>query len=657
MLVFIAFAGSFASADIRFDRIGRWGGTCNAVTIRGDLAYVGIGPRLVVLDISDPQNPTRIGQTEPLGGSVIEIAIQGDFGYVSVSQVGLRIVDIRQATHPLALPNTLAPNYAYHVAVAGPLVCTASYWTGFRLYDVTNPFQPVELFQFETEGASGGDVQFLDGHLYYAGNSRLRVFDLSTPHNPTLVSEVPGIGATTMVARDGLIVAAMNWTTLGIVDVSQPATPIVLAEVWFDAVLIEPTIVLSDDRALVLDQRGRMTSINLADPHAPQVSNSIDPGSYVRYGAIAMQGKVAWIAKPYLGLTAYSVPADAAPIERGSYAEAESVLETRVFGHNAFLLGHSGIVRWLDVSAPEQPITRATFGENARAIEFDGRFAFVGMVDGLAIFDLLAPGGPREVARPDLNALVYALALHEDVLFVGATDEAWPWSGELYMLDVASPADPDWYYWFTWAPSARLKIRDGRLFMQSAWFGALTVFDLSVPEAPNDIAYFPTRGPGKDFEIVAGHAYIQTDYGIDVLDISDLADIRPGAFIRHLGGSSIATNGELLFTSGEVLAYGLSNPDRPDVVGAYQTRHFVSAVEYAAGCLYVSSIEGGLEILTARRRGDVNGDDLIGLEDLAGVLAAFGTCDGQAAFNRYADWNQDGCVELFDLAAMLGAIE
>ncbi|MFN0138419.1 MAG: SUMF1/EgtB/PvdO family nonheme iron enzyme [Phycisphaerae bacterium] len=51
--------------------------------------------------------------------------------------------------------------------------------------------------------------------------------------------------------------------------------------------------------------------------------------------------------------------------------------------------------------------------------------------------------------------------------------------------------------------------------------------------------------------------------------------------------------------------------------------------------------------------GDINGDGVINLTDLARLLAAFGTSAGDPLYSRAADLNGDGRVDLSDLAALL----
>jgi len=59
--------------QVTLELVGQTGGDINGVVVRGDTAYVGVGPRgdtayvgvgphLVILDVSDLASPTRVGE-------------------------------------------------------------------------------------------------------------------------------------------------------------------------------------------------------------------------------------------------------------------------------------------------------------------------------------------------------------------------------------------------------------------------------------------------------------------------------------------------------------------------------------------------------------------------------------------------------------------
>jgi hypothetical protein len=47
--------------NLVLERVSQLGGSINGITIVGDVAYVGMGPRVAAIDISDHQNPQLIG--------------------------------------------------------------------------------------------------------------------------------------------------------------------------------------------------------------------------------------------------------------------------------------------------------------------------------------------------------------------------------------------------------------------------------------------------------------------------------------------------------------------------------------------------------------------------------------------------------------------
>ena len=51
--------------------------------------------------------------------------------------------------------------------------------------------------------------------------------------------------------------------------------------------------------------------------------------------------------------------------------------------------------------------------------------------------------------------------------------------------------------------------------------------------------------------------------------------------------------------------------------------------------------------------GDLDGDGDVDLSDLAELLAAYGTCDGDPNYNPAADLDDSGCIDLADLATLL----
>jgi hypothetical protein len=49
----------------------------------GNKAYLGVGPRLVVLDVSQPANPMVLGESPPLPDIVQGVVVAGNYAYIT----------------------------------------------------------------------------------------------------------------------------------------------------------------------------------------------------------------------------------------------------------------------------------------------------------------------------------------------------------------------------------------------------------------------------------------------------------------------------------------------------------------------------------------------------------------------------------------------
>ena len=79
---------------------GQIGGTMNCTAVSGNYAFIGQGPRLVVMNISTPSIPTPVGTGLLLSDTVNDIAISGNYAYLANNEEGLQIVDISIPSAP-----------------------------------------------------------------------------------------------------------------------------------------------------------------------------------------------------------------------------------------------------------------------------------------------------------------------------------------------------------------------------------------------------------------------------------------------------------------------------------------------------------------------------------------------------------------------------
>jgi hypothetical protein len=135
-----------------FQVVDQIGGRINTVVVQNKIAYVGVGPRLWLLDVSRPEPPVASGQSDILPDLIQHIAVLRDTAYLLTDDE-----------------------------------------SGFWIVDVSQPQLPQILSFFET----AVPIDFLrewNGRLYIGPTDDeldTPIFSVDDPHQPTLIGELP----------------------------------------------------------------------------------------------------------------------------------------------------------------------------------------------------------------------------------------------------------------------------------------------------------------------------------------------------------------------------------------------------------------------------------------------------------------------------------
>lgn len=137
-------------ASLALERVAQLGGSINGITVVGDVAYVGMGPRVAAINISDHQNPQLISQSEPLPGLVTQsVQVSQGIAPLLVVNAGMYLVvidtsrpDGPEYIHQLELPGVISAmvwDPTVSVLYAGGSVYQAPFeYSGFiALLDLT----------------------------------------------------------------------------------------------------------------------------------------------------------------------------------------------------------------------------------------------------------------------------------------------------------------------------------------------------------------------------------------------------------------------------------------------------------------------------------------------------------------------------------------
>jgi len=204
----------------------------------------------VVLDVSDPSNPTLVGQYDTAGTSY-GVYVSGNYAYIADFHKGLSIVDVSNPSKPKLIGRCATPGHALDVYVSGNHAYVAGENAGLVVVDVSDPSNPKVVAQHNTTEKYGISNAFrihISGNYAYIADwhQGLVVFDVSTPSNPSIAGRYSTQANGVYVSGDhaylavgggsGLLVFQMVASAPPVASFTySPKTPVVNQTVTFDA--------------------------------------------------------------------------------------------------------------------------------------------------------------------------------------------------------------------------------------------------------------------------------------------------------------------------------------------------------------------------------------------------------------------------------------
>lgn len=577
--------------------IGRAGGATYAVAGQGTYVYIGVGPRLVVLDISNPTHPMVVGQTGELPDIVQDIYVAGKHTYVVTGKGDLHVIDASNPATPTEVG--VYESAGDRIYVAGNYAYLAAGVAGLRVIDISDPTAPTEVGTYETPGAVR-DVYVTGGYAYVAeASSRddsdravsggLRVIDVSDPTAPVEV----GYYATS--SARGIYVSGehaylVTLRALWLIDVSSPGAPVgvsLLSEGAINVYVVEGYAYVADGHSLRI--------FDVSNPAAP-----VEVGAYSRSSVNVLDvyaaGRYAYVAAEDAILRVVDVSDPTAPSEVGFYDLPRHATDVYAAGNYAYVADRWSGLRIIDVSDPTAPAQVSAYylrGEEARVVYVADNYAYVGTrADSLWVIDVSDPTAPVAVSTYPISTTgwrgitgIYAAG---DYAYVAAGNALW-------VVDVRNPAAPQKLGVFATQLAAQsVYVAGGYAYVAAGQ--ALLVVDVSDLAAPVTAGVYPTRGNAWAVYVVGDYAYLAVgSVGLRIIDVSDpTAPTEVGTFntpgnaydVHVAGGYAYVTDGE---TGLQII--DVSNPAAP-VIAGYSAPIYLRTLYVSTPYAYVTS--GGL---------------------------------------------------------------
>lgn len=216
------------------------GGVVRTVTVNKGIALLGVGPRLWIIDVSDPTNPIKIGQTDILPEIVQDVVWHGEQAYVATKENGFWLIDMKIPGNPQIQ-------------------------------------QFFELPHLVTDFKIQNDTLLALGKSIYRGSQYdlpdewgLSLVDIANRESIQIINTIPIDGAVHSWSSVNETIFLMK-RGLDVIDISDPQNP----KITFIPEIFERAVVAASENELFLVGNQEIKSIDISDPTNPV---EIDPG-------------------------------------------------------------------------------------------------------------------------------------------------------------------------------------------------------------------------------------------------------------------------------------------------------------------------------------------------------------------------------------------
>lgn len=534
--------------DLELTLLNHIGGGVWGMDQAGDYAYISVGSRMAVVDVTDPSLPVLVGKTEVLSGMPSFIRVSGTHAY-GVVEGDIVVVDVSDPASPVAVMTYQTAEDVTRLVISGTLAYVAEEDSngeqgGLHILDISNPASPAEV-SFLGPIGDAFDVALWGNYAYiagrFSGSIQIKVVDVSDPANPTVVSSRLIFGPLDGLATDGsylyaagggeglyifdssdpnnlVYVGGLNTdgdsrsvdvngnmvyvsaSTEGInyIDVTDPTSPTLVGNFHFPIFSADTAVVYRNGQVYGTNQ---LSGLRILEPDSPvetgvyqEALNS--PQNTMRHENLLFS------QDEDFGLKIMDISDGVNPVVVGSYETIFSYVDVAVSGDLAYFVGN--IFSVLDISDPTLPSEVGYYfnGMTFNAVEVSGNYAFLNhQTSGLWVLDISNPMTPTAVINYNLPNNTWDMAMVGDYIYLANS------LNDLIVLDVSNPHMP--------GPAVNVPITgevqqvqvEGDYAYVTAEESGLHILDISDPGNPTEVQSYPLDWLQYN-ELVASEGYV-----------------------------------------------------------------------------------------------------------------------------------------------------
>ncbi len=213
-------------------QVGLGANVAYSVCVEDNHVFVTTNDGTVILDISNPVNPRKIGIVATSDGA-FGVTVKDDLVYIASDSNGFIIANISDPENPLITDQYNDGGSAHSVCTNGSYAYVTEYPQGMEIFDISTPDDIIKVTEYDDGGVFRG-VAIKDNFIYLPDSGRgLKVLNVTDPSSPKLVStSLLTHGAIDVYIHNDLLFLGCHRHGVYIFDVSTPHSPIQLGKYY-----------------------------------------------------------------------------------------------------------------------------------------------------------------------------------------------------------------------------------------------------------------------------------------------------------------------------------------------------------------------------------------------------------------------------------------
>lgn len=293
------------------------------------------------------------GQYYLTGNEATDLAISGNFAYVSDNIYGMDVINISNPANPQLLFQT--SGYSSQTIAVSDNIAYVGCVGGMKIYNVTNPANPVQIGFYNVTTRQIYEISIFNQtayitipYTYPSYEVAVNMVNITNPATPTFIGKIDCSSVYARVAVSGNIVCMADaGAGMRIIDISNQSDPHQTFLFREYGISPQPTVINAKDvkiignYAYLSDTVRELIILNISNPYNPiPVSFTFNGGNS---DGLDVHGNFVYITHFTQGFMIYNTTNTSAPVLLGNYHSGLQTTCISVVNDTAYLIDSNGL--------------------------------------------------------------------------------------------------------------------------------------------------------------------------------------------------------------------------------------------------------------------------------------------------------------------------